>query len=124
MKSMRRRTALAVAREPAFARALQGCERQSPVLLPAAYAVLLHWLGFARQQVRLQTYAHLLESAEDVVEWVRGSLLTDYQRRLAPADFARFIDRYRERLLAVLGPVRPYLFTYDRLLLWGAKERL
>ena len=71
--------------------------------------------------MRLETYAHLLESAEDVVEWVRGSHLTDYQERLAPVEFARFVDRYRERLLALLGPLRPYLFTYDRLFLWGTR---
>ncbi len=114
-------TALAVAREPEFARALQGFERHSPVLAPTAYAELLHRLGFARQHVRLQIYPHLLESAEEVVEWVRGSLLTGYQRRLAPADFARFVERYRERLLAALGPARPVLFTYERLLFWGAR---
>ncbi len=114
-------TALAVAREPAFAQALQGYERHSPVLPPAAYAALLHQLGFARQQVRLQVYGHLLESAGEVVEWVRGSLLTDYQQRLAPADLARFVDRYRERLLPRLSAARPYLFTYDRLFFWGAR---
>ena len=114
-------TALAVAREPEFALALHGFERHSPVLPPAEVAALLHRLGFARQLVRLQVYAHLLESAEEVVEWVRGSLLTDYQQRLEPALFDRFVDRYRERLLLALGPARPYLFTYDRLFFWGAK---
>jgi trans-aconitate 2-methyltransferase len=114
-------TALAVAREPVFAEALQGFERHSPVLAPSAYAALLHQLGFARQQVRLQVYAHLLESAEEVVEWVRGSLLIEYQQRLSPEDFARFVERYRERLLHRLGAGRPYLFTYDRLFFWAAK---
>lgn len=38
-------TALAVAREPAFARALRGYERHSPVLSTAAYAGLLQELG-------------------------------------------------------------------------------
>lgn len=116
-------TALAVAREPGFERALQGYERHSPVLAPAEYAGLLHRLGFVRQQVRLQVYAHPLDSAAEVVEWVRGTLLTDYQQRLAPADFVRFVERYRERLLAALGPAQPYLYTYDRLFFWGAKER-
>ena len=118
------KAALAVAREPRFARALRGYERRSPVLAPAAYAALLHRLGFARQQVRLQVYAHLLGSVDEVVEWVRGALLTAYQERLSPDEFARFVDRYRERLQQALGDGRPYLFTYDRILFWagGAGE--
>jgi trans-aconitate 2-methyltransferase len=113
--------ARAVAREPAFAAALGGHVRESPVLAPEAYARLLFALGFRAQRVRAEIYAHPLAAPEDVVEWVRGTLLTDYERRLPPEGFAAFLSRYREALLAALPDERPYLYTYRRVLVWGRR---
>jgi trans-aconitate 2-methyltransferase len=55
-----------------------------------------------------------------VVEWMRGALLTDYQKRLAPEHFARFLRQFTDRLLPQLADERPYLFLQPRLLFWGA----
>jgi len=110
-----------VAREPAFAGPLGGFVRESPLLAPEAYARLLFRLGFARQRVRLETYAHPLASRDDVVEWVRGTTLTDYEKRLAPETWAAFLARYRERLQAALPDERPFLYTFRRLFLWGRR---
>jgi trans-aconitate 2-methyltransferase len=108
-----------VAREPEFAAALGGFVRESPVLEPEAYARLLHRLGFAAQRVRLEVYAHPLASRGEVVEWVRGTLLTDYEKRLAPDVYARFLARYRARLEEALPDDRPFVYTYRRLFLWA-----
>jgi trans-aconitate 2-methyltransferase len=90
-------------------------------LLPVEhYAQLFHGLGYAEQHVRLQVYGHLLPSADDVVEWVRGALLTYYQALLPPARFDEFLTTYRDRLREALGDVRPYFYTYKRLLLHGS----
>lgn len=113
--------AFEVARAPEFRAALQGFVRRPPLLEPERYAAWLHRLGYARQVVRLQVYGHLLESREQVVEWVRGALLTDYQKRLQPALWERFLRRYRELLLPQLADERPYLYTYPRLFLWAAR---
>lgn len=87
------------------------------VLEPEEYAVLLHRLGFNQIHVRLQVYLHLLESREAVVEWVKGTLLTDYQKAL-PADvYARFLEEYRRRLMEKLDDSRPYPFTFKRILM-------
>ncbi len=110
-----------VAREPEFSGPLRGFVRESPILEPEAYARLLFRLGFARQRVRLEIYAHPLGSRDDVVEWVRGTTLTDYERRLDAATWARFLDRYRERLREALPDDRPFLYTYRRLFLWGRR---
>jgi trans-aconitate 2-methyltransferase len=110
-----------VAREADFAGPLRGFVRESPVLEPERYAGVLFRLGFARQRVRLETYAHVLGSRDDVVEWVRGTTLTDYERRLDPATWARFLERYRERLRAALPDERPFLYTYRRVFLWGRR---
>ena len=59
------------------------------------------------------------EPLDDVVEWVRGTTLTDYQRRLPPALYPEFLARYRALLGARLPDARPYFFTFQRILLWG-----
>jgi trans-aconitate 2-methyltransferase len=114
-------TAAEVARGPEFAAALGGHERKSPLLAPETYAELLFRLGFREQHVRLQVYAHELASRDEVVEWVRGTLLTDYEKRLSPAVFARFLARYREALLPRLADERPFFYPFKRVLMWGRR---
>jgi trans-aconitate 2-methyltransferase len=117
-----------VAGEPEFADAFAASGPGGPppdpvlgVLAPEAYAQVLDGLGFARQHVRLQVYGHHLASTAEVVEWVKGTSLTRFRARLAPADFDRFVARYRERLLETLGDRRPFLYPFKRILLWGRR---
>jgi trans-aconitate 2-methyltransferase len=111
-----------VAGDAPFRDALGGwCHPARPVLAPEEYAALLHRLGYAAQHVRLQVYGHLLGSADEVVEWMRGSLLTAYRERLPAARYEEFLGCYRERLRARLGEARPYFFTYKRILLWAER---
>jgi len=77
------------ARSP-YREALKDWKRQFFVLKPEEYAAMLHRIGFRRQHVRLQVYGHLLPSREDEIEWVKGTMLTDYQRNLPPDLFAKF----------------------------------
>ena len=105
--------------EAPFRDALGGFTVGCPVHAPEWYAALLHRLGFRLQHVRLQVYAHLLDTRDDVVEWVRGSLLTAYQRRLPAELWPAFVERYRARLLAELPDQRPFFYPFKRLLLWG-----
>lgn len=93
--------------------------RRSSVLPPERYAEILHHLGCRHQHVRLQVYGHALDSSRSVVDWVKGSLLTDYQRRMTDDAFKEFLERYTERLLAAIGDRKPYFYTYKRLLIWG-----
>ena len=110
-----------VAGESPFRDYLQGYIRDNPVLKPEEYAVLLYELGYREQIVRLQVYPHELASREEVVEWVKGTRLTDYQKRM-PADlYALYLERYREKLMARLADRRPFLYTYNRLFLWARK---
>jgi trans-aconitate 2-methyltransferase len=95
------------------ARELRMTPKPTHVLPPERYSQLLYDLGFRKQNVRLQIYGHVLPSSEDVIEWVKGTLLTFYESE------PRFMDRYRERLLARIGMRRPYFYTYKRLLLFG-----
>jgi trans-aconitate 2-methyltransferase len=107
-------------REP-FRSALAGYVRTSPLLSAEAYAELLYELGFTRQSVRLQVYGHVLASRADVIEWVKGTLLTDYEKRLSPALFGTFLEQYRVALLPRLSERAPYFYPFKRLLLHASK---
>jgi len=110
-----------VASEPPFRDALAGHVRRSPVLAPERYAELLFRLGFAARRVRVEVYGHPLASRDEVVEWVRGTLLADYEKRLDAGTWAAFLARYRERLRAALPDDRPFLYTYRRVFVWARR---
>jgi trans-aconitate 2-methyltransferase len=114
-------TAAEIAREEPFASALGGYVRVFPNLAIEGYARLLDKLGFKEQHVRMQVYAHHLASREDVVEWVKGSLFTDYEKRLPKEMFARYLVRYREALLPKLEDARPYFFSFKRIHFWAER---
>ena len=114
-------TAGEVAGEEPFRTALGSYLRRSPVLPPEEYAVVLDKLGYREQHVRLEVYGHRLPSREEVVEWMKGTLLTDYERRLPEGLFPSFVERYRERLLPRLSDTHPHFFPYKRILLWAKR---
>lgn len=91
------------------------------VLAPEDYAVLFDELGCAEQHVRLQVYPHHLPSTADVVEWVKGTTLTRFKEPLGPEGWDRFVDLYRDRLLAVLGDRSPYFYPFKRILMWARR---
>jgi trans-aconitate 2-methyltransferase len=119
MGAITHRTAAEVGRDPRFAPHLDAGDRRGALLDGEEYAVLLHELGFARQLVTRRIYTHLLPGREDVVEWFRGSLLTEYERRLPEPAYAEFLDAYRATLLPRLDDRRPYLLPFPRVLIWA-----
>lgn len=116
------RLAQVVADEEPFASALGARrpeDRGRHVLSPEEYAVVLDDLGAAAQCVRLQVYGHRLESASDVVEWVKGTLLTPYRKVLDEVMWRAFVARYTNLLLQELGDRRPYFYAFPRILCWA-----
>ncbi len=105
-------------RDP-FREALGGYVAPVHVLEPAAYARLLHSLGYTEQRVELRVYGHILESRDSVVEWVKGTTLTVYKERLDAETYGRFLTEYRERLIAILADERPFFFPFSRILMWA-----
>jgi trans-aconitate 2-methyltransferase len=110
-----------IAEEP-FRSASGGWQKPQPVLSPDAYVRLLFKLGFQAPMVRLIVYPHVLAAPDEVVEWVKGTMLAEYSRHLPPELFDRFLSGYRERLLARLDTSRPYLFPFKRILMWGQRS--
>jgi trans-aconitate 2-methyltransferase len=101
--------------------ALGGWRREQPVLLPEQYARRLFELGFESQHVRLAVYPHVLAGPDAVIEWMKGTLLTEYERHLPAELFPQFVTDYRSRLLARLEDRTPLFFPFKRILCWGRR---
>ncbi len=112
-------TAFEVASEHHFKRHLSGPVHRAKVAEPSQYAGWLYHFGYGEQQVRLQVYLHLLPSREDVIEWVKGALLTPYREQLPEPVWKEFLERYRALLLSRLQDERPFPYPYPRILAWG-----
>ena len=110
-----------LAQEEPFRTAFGGWRRSQPVLTPDAYARLLYRYGFHDPKVQLIVYPHHLGSRADVVEWVKGTMLTDYKRHLTAEMYDRFVETYRVRLLAKLDDERPFFYPFKRILCWGQR---
>lgn len=108
------------ARSP-FDQALEGHIRRFSNLSLDRYSHLLHKLGYREQLVRQQVYPHLLPTRADILEWLRGSLLTDYQKRLSPELYEQFLTEYRALLAERLPDERPFLYTFERILVWAQR---
>ena len=104
-----------------FASGFRGWHRPQPVLTPLEYANLLFHSGFEEQQVKLVVYPHVLGSRNEVVEWMKGTLLTEYERHLPNGLFGLFVERYCERLLPRLEDTRPFFFPFPRILCWARR---
>lgn len=115
------RLAAALAGEPPFRELLGGFRRQSEALTLERYAELLYEHGLRDQVCLEKIYGHELARAADVVEWVKGTMLSAYLSRLDDAGGAAFVAAYRERLLAAIGDRSPYFYPFRRLLFWGRK---
>jgi trans-aconitate 2-methyltransferase len=119
------RVAAAVAGEEPFLSAFDGPPPPDPVgsnvLAPDAYAELLYRLGYVDQHVRLQVYGMTLGSSDDVVEWVKGTTLTRFQRALPAATYDLFVKVYRDRLREALADERPYFYAFKRILFWARR---
>jgi trans-aconitate 2-methyltransferase len=116
------RVATEIATTPPFDRWLDGYVRRTHALSAEEYARLLHVYGCMKPVVMERIYVHVLPHAADVVEWVKGTLLTPYMARLEPGQQNEFIEAYRSRLLGLLGNESPYVYPFRRLLFWGRKR--
>ena len=110
-----------LAAEEPFRSAFGGWRRSQPVLTPDTYARLLYRHGLREPKAQLIVYPHVLASREDVVEWVKGTMLTEYKRHLPAAVYDQFEDAYRARLLDRLEDSRPFFYPFKRILCWGQR---
>lgn len=110
-----------LARSEPYRSAFAGWTRPQPVLAVDEYARLLYRCGFADPVARMIVYPHVLPSRDHVVEWMKGTLLTEFARHLPGDVFARFSEEYAARLLPQLEAATPYFFPFKRILCWGQR---
>ncbi|MCX7782574.1 MAG: methyltransferase domain-containing protein [Meiothermus sp.] len=97
-----------------------GGARISPVLPIEDYAQMLFDLGGTQITAWMKVYPHVLEGADAMVEWVRGTLLLPYLEQLSAEHKRRFLALYTERLNE-LFPQKPVFFGFKRVLLAATK---
>ncbi len=90
------------------------------VLKPEEYSSLLYQLGFKRQQVRMQVYAHVLPDAAALVEWMKGTSMNRVKELLVPHEYAEFVELYKARILERFGCRKPFFYPFKRILMWGS----
>lgn len=119
------RVADELAHSPSYLDAFDGNPPLDPVaenvLEPEEYSQLLFDLGFEAQHVRLQVYPHVLPSSRAVVQWVRGTTLTRFQKRLSAEVFEEFVADYEAALISAVGDRSPFFFPFRRILMWARR---
>lgn len=103
----------AVAGKEPFRTALDGWLHRWPVLDTEAYAELLYRQGGEEITVFEKVYAHVLEDADALADWMSGTALVPYFERMEDALREPFLKRYRERLRE-RWPERPVFFGFRR----------
>ena len=92
----------------------------SPVLTPAAYAERLDSLGAANITAISKVYPVVLNGAEGLIEWTKGTALVPYLSKLNEADGERFLDTYLSKLKQVFPGERVY-YAFTRVLFTAEK---
>jgi trans-aconitate 2-methyltransferase len=110
-----------IAKEEPFVSWLSGYVRETHALSLERYSELLYHGGCIEQACFAKIYGHTLPSSIDVVEWVKGTLLTAYTSKLQGQQQQDFLDEYTRRLLSALGEQRPYFYPFRRALFYGIK---
>jgi trans-aconitate 2-methyltransferase len=105
--------------EEPFKSILKGFQRYAPVLSIDEYARLLFECGAEDIIVFEKVYAHVLEDADAVVEWISGTALVPYFERLGEYK-ATFIDALRLKMRAAL-PDTPVFYPFRRTLFSARK---
>jgi len=108
-------TIQAIASESPFREAIGGWVRRVPVLSIDQYAELLYAHGGQNLTVIEKVYPHVLENAEAVREWTRGTTLVPYLERLPETLHRLFLDRYTQRLTEH-WPTGPVFYGFRRIL--------
>lgn len=106
---------LELAQTEPFRTALDGWVRHVPVLPIERCAELLYAIGGQDIVVFEKIYPHILENADAIAEWTKGTALVPYLERL-PADLADlFMEEYRKRLRSYF-PDSPVFYPFRRTL--------
>ena len=111
-----------IAAQAPYARALNGFNRRSPVLLIDEYAALLFRIHAQEIVVIEKVYPHVLEDSDAIVDWISGTALVPYFERLDDSMRLEFVDAIRRRMKREL-PSSPVFYPFKRILFSAVKAR-
>lgn len=109
------------ATEEPFRSVLNGFQRYAPVLSIDEYARLFFACGAENIIVFEKVYAHVLEDANAVVEWISGTALVPYFERLGEYK-ENFVDALRAKMRVAL-PDTPVFYPFRRTLFSARKPK-
>ena len=109
-----------IAMEPQFRDSFGGWMRKSPVLQIDQYGELLYRSGGSEITVFEKAYAHVLESSEAVLNWLRGTALLPYLERLPESLRPDFLAECSRRF-KVIWPETPVFYPFRRILFSARK---
>ena len=107
------------AAEEPFKAILQGFQRYAPVLAIDEYAEILFSCAADEIIVFEKVYAHVLENADAVVEWISGTALVPYFERLGDHKGA-FVESIRAKMRTAM-PGSPVFYPFRRILFSATK---
>jgi trans-aconitate 2-methyltransferase len=107
--------AIEVASTEPYKSALGGWVRQPPVLGIERYAEMLYASGASPITVFEKIYPHVLEDADAIADWTRGTLCVPYFERVPDDLQHRFDEDYRAKLRARF-PGSPLFYGFKRTL--------
>lgn len=110
----------AIAKQDPFCSALHGWQRQSPVLPVGRYAEILYKCGGTHVVVFEKIYPHVLENAQAIVDWIKGTALVPYLERLPPNLQGDFLYTIHQQLQEYL-PQSPVFYGFQRILFSAIK---
>ena len=100
------------ASEEPFKAVLKGFQRYAPVLSIDEYARLFFDCGAEDINVFEKVYAHVLEDADAVIEWISGTALVPYFERLGEYK-EKFVEVLRAKMRSAL-PETPVFYPFRR----------
>ena len=109
------------ASEDMFKFILQGFQRYAPVLAIEDYARIFFNCGAENIVVFEKVYAHVLEDADAVVEWISGTALVPYFERLGKHK-DEFVESIRRKMRAAM-PDSPVFYPFKRTLFSARKPK-
>lgn len=109
------RLILELAREEPFLTALDGWVRLPTVLTIDRYAEMLFAQRGEKIAVFEKIYPHMLENADGLAEWTKGTALVPYLERLGETLRDQFMEAYRARLRTDF-PQAPVFYPFRRIL--------
>ena len=107
--------------EDRFKSVLDGFQRYAPVLAIDQYAQILYDCGAEQIVVFEKVFAHLLEDADAVVDWISGTALVPYFERLGDHKDT-FVESIRSKMRAAM-PGSPVFYPFRRIFFSARKAR-